>query len=753
MIIIYPLEVNTRTNFDQILINLGYIIDESMKECNVFKERPKSKEQSVKLGGKRPDYVIYKSGTDQPICIVEAKKIGENLEDALEQAIDYAKTIDVPLAFATNDSYFLAYHVIEDKILKIDGAEVQQFLDEKTLLNFIDHGAEITINPVSDSLSKEEILTIFKNVNKLLRKEGLRTGQERFSAISDLLFLKLLNDNTNAAEFMGNRFLEIDDKYSWDNLISKSEEQIVDFLNDSIRGRLIEKYGDIFDNQFVIKKPIILKEVLTLLDPIDLSSTSSDVKGDAFEFFLKNITNGNKDLGEYYTPRHIIKQIVSLVDPKYGDKVYDPFCGTGGFLTESFKHLSLKSNMEDTKIRKTIKQDSIYGREISSTARIAKMNMILFGDGNTNIEQMDTLENPIKNKFDIAISNIPYSQKSEYGSLYKIKSDNADAICVQHMWDSLKEDGKLAVIVPDTFLYESGVIEEVRKGIMNNSKYISVVSLPRGVFNPYTPTKTSVLIAEKSKGNKMDFLYNYVVDNDGFELGARRRPLGGESDLRDLRTYYEDKVINHPKSNVVPRNEIDWNSLSLLAYDYMEDIPSNLNDSIYLGDHIYEPEIKRLESTDVDEYAVLQISQTGATITDVFDNDGGHHKHKVVNEGDIVFNPHRINIGSIATIPNLHTTMVVSPIYEIFRIDDALLDPYFITTLLKTDIYKRIINHYAIGGARSIFKFDQLKKVKIPTINLELEEKVINISNDINEALERKNKAQEILISVIDDMF
>src|SRR5699024_839611 len=266
-----------------------------------------------------------------PICIVEAKKVGENLEEALEQAIDYCEKLGAPLAFATNDSFLIAYHVIEKKILKIDGAEIQQFLNEKILLDFVEQGAEITLNPVSENLTKEEVLAIFKRVNRLLRKEGLRTGQERFSAISDLLFLKLLNDKSDAAEFAGNRFLEIDDKYSWDNLIIKEDDEIVDFLNDSIRGRLIDKYGEIFNNQFVIKKPEILKEVLELLDPIDLSSTNSDIKGDAFEFFLKNITNGVKDLGEYYTPRHIIKQIINLVDPKYGDKIYDPFCGTGGF--------------------------------------------------------------------------------------------------------------------------------------------------------------------------------------------------------------------------------------------------------------------------------------------------------------------------------------------------------------------------------------------------------------------------------------
>src|SRR5699024_5889134 len=145
--------------------------------------------------------------------------------------------------------------------------------------------------------------------------------------------------------------------------------------------------------------------------------TISAIKADSFVFFLKNITTGVKVLGEYYTPRHIIKQIINLVDPIYGDKIYDPFCGTGGFVIESLKNLSLKSDMQDTIVIRKVKQYSIYGIKISSTARIAIMNMILFGDGSTNIEQLGTLEHSIKESFDIAISNIPYSQESEYGHL------------------------------------------------------------------------------------------------------------------------------------------------------------------------------------------------------------------------------------------------------------------------------------------------------------------------------------------------
>src|SRR5699024_1787177 len=152
----------------------------------------------------------------------------ENLEEALEQAIDYCEKLRAPLAFATNDYFLIAYHVIEKKVLKIDGAEIQQFLNEKILLDFVEQGAEITLNPVSENLTKEEVLAILKRVNRLLRKEGLRTGLERFSAISDLIFMKLLNDKSDAAEFVGNRSLKIDDKSSYYNLIIKIDNEKVD---------------------------------------------------------------------------------------------------------------------------------------------------------------------------------------------------------------------------------------------------------------------------------------------------------------------------------------------------------------------------------------------------------------------------------------------------------------------------------------------------------------------------------------------
>lgn len=167
------------------------------------------------------------------------------------------------------------------------------------------------------------------------------------------------------------------------------------------------QYGDIFNTFFSIKKPTTLRSVLNQIDPINLTATDTDVKGDAFEYFLKTVTNGNKDLGEYFTPRHIARTMVNLVKPMHGETIYDPFCGTGGFLLEAFKYLSLRTDSSNQTLMTWLKNEALYGREITSTARITKMNMILFGDGHTNIEQVDSLENPVDEEYNIVLSNIP----------------------------------------------------------------------------------------------------------------------------------------------------------------------------------------------------------------------------------------------------------------------------------------------------------------------------------------------------------
>jgi len=773
-----PLEPYTRKLIEDKLSLLKYNMDEMDLNCNVYRERAKMEYQDSLLQGKNPDFIIYKTGTDIPLAVIEAKRLGVTLEQAVNQAIDfYAKPLNIPIVFVFNGASFYACSQNKEPI-KIDKIEISDFVDEETLLELIDNNFEIETVPTGFSLTKEELLSVFKKANNLLRKAGLRDGYERFSAFSDLLFLKLKNDFDDYG-LIANSKIDIDKVCNWEKLISKTPKrmgeenfsfensEVKSYLEDSIKPKLREKYGDVFENSLNINDEKILIELLELIDDIDFTAVDTDIKGDAFEFFLRNVTNGNKDLGEYYTPRHIVKMIVNLLNPKVGDKIYDSCCGTGGFLLECFKHLLKNSNIDDPEVKRVIREESIYGRELTSTARISKMNMILFGDGHSNIVQMDSLSKPVIEEYDLAISNIPYSQKVENGNLYPFPSEKGDSVFVQHLWQSVKKGKTMAVVLPDTFLYDDGDVKDCREWIMKNSSEVIVISLPRGVFNPYTPTKTSVLIAKKRteeearRNQHFATAYLYVVRNDGFELGAKRRPLKGLSDCNKfLMDYNKDKTlrtVKEPDSVEVTYEQLDSNSFNLFPFEYMEHLPDVSDETLltHIGKYIYEKtDMFNLEDykNNEEEVVILSVTKNGIYINEICSAEEmceKSQKYKKVCKGDIVYNPHRVNIGSIGVVPQLHKNMYVPQIYPVFKIKDNYdISPYFITNFLKKRDYQVIINDYCLGGARANLKLDWLSKIKfIEPTDTEKEK-----FNSLSVKLERSHKKYLDLLKEISNV-
>ena len=315
----FPLEPHTRSQIDLRLSNLNWILDQKDKNCNVFQEQPKTEEQFKLLKGKVPDYVLYESGTDRPIAVIEAKRPGGDLNKAIGQAIErYAQPLQIPIVFAFNDTFVTAHHVFQNKSLKIDGEELQDFIDHRTTLRFVNEGAEILSTPKGLNFSREELLIVFKKINNLLRKEGLRDGYERFSAFAEILFLKFIDEFSQINKKSGKPLLS--DRYLWRNFFEKyknDDAELFDFVSSSVWKKLQNEFGEIFSQEFTIKKPKILKSILNEINPINLTATDTDVKGDAFEYFLKTVTNGNKDLGEYFTPRHIVRTMVNIINPDF----------------------------------------------------------------------------------------------------------------------------------------------------------------------------------------------------------------------------------------------------------------------------------------------------------------------------------------------------------------------------------------------------------------------------------------------------
>lgn len=586
-----PLEAETRLLIDRSLENLGWKF--KGKNKNVFVEQPRTEKERKKLGGKRPDYVLYSTDSDKPLIVIEAKKKGSRIDIALEQGIGYARVLEAPLVFATDGVYCKAFHTGANRTPILNGEEIDEFIREALALRYLNDYEVNTVSP-KVQYDRKELIRIFDEANNMLRGEGLRAGIERFGEFANILFLKLISESEQIKRESGIK-TKFDLACSWDSIKQIPISTRIEYINKTVYDKLNALYDTDIFTPLQIRDASILKEIMEKLDPLMLTDVDSDVKGDAFEYFLKASTSTKNDLGEYFTPRHIVKTMVRLVNPQIGETVYDPFCGTGGFLIESFRHIY--NNMARTEANlKALRKSTVYGNEITNTARITKMNMILAGDGHSNIEMKDSLANPIDgtstytdengvvhhNGFDIVLANMPYSQKTKHGNLYDLPSTNGDSVCVQHCMkaiNSAAENGRMALVVPEGFLFRKD-LTKTREYLLENCQLQSIISLPQGVFLPYTGVKTDIIYATnvnkkiKASKKKKNFWY-FDVKSDGYTLDNHRRKLDTSSDLAKYEEYRkldEEQASEMMKVGfeIIPLSKVCENSYVLVGSRYRE---------------------------------------------------------------------------------------------------------------------------------------------------------------------------------------
>jgi type I restriction enzyme M protein len=566
-----PLESTTRIKINNWLTNLGWNINEDQPDCNCFTERARTVAENKKLKGNKPDYVLYNT-QNQPIAVIEAKRPGESLEKALKQAIDkYARPLQVSIVFITDGLFVQAYHVIEMDYLYYNSEMVTEFLSQKRTELFINGGSKI-FSEKKVVHSKVELIKIFQDANDILRKDGLSEGKERFTEFTNLLFLKLVSDIEKQREDIG-EVRRLEEIYCWDTFKDKSANELLKYINSIVLPRFDKEYNhtsDIFNKKLLINKAENLKDIVDKISRIgNLLDTNSDIKGDAFEYFLKNSISVGNDLGEYFTPRHIVKLMVELIDLKFGEKVYDPCCGTGGFLIEAFKNIKkkCKQTKENTQV---LEKNTVFGREISTTSRIAKMNMIIIGDGHNNIEQKDSLEFPVKEKYDVVLSNYAFSQKTNYSSFYNFTTSDANPIFLKHIFDSLTINGRCAVVVPEGLLFDNNKeYIRIRRLLLEETNIEAIIRLNSFVFKPYTGQPTSIIIFKK--GEKTKNVWFFDVEEDGFKkTGSKKgRRKIAKDDLVLLRQIWKDKLETE-KSFFVDLKRIIDNEYKLSMGTYLK---------------------------------------------------------------------------------------------------------------------------------------------------------------------------------------
>lgn len=567
------------------------------------------------------------------------------------------------------------------------------------------------------------------------------------------------------------------EKYAWDKLFDTkvTATEMLSLYSEAIESmeknpNIPQLFRDIFKNAYL---PYRSAETLKLfLKTIgEFEYTHSEKLGDAFEYLL-SVMGSQGDAGQFRTPRHIIDFLVAIIDPDKGETILDPACGTAGFLISAYKHILLKhtkANKEGLNIyeynklekkpfnnlgdqltpddRKKLIQN-FAGYDISpDMVRLSLVNLYLHGFSDPHINEYDTLssEDRWNESFDVVLANPPFM--SPKGGIrphkkFTISSNRSEVLFVDYIAEHLNPKGKAGIIVPEGVIFQSGkAYKDLRKMLVENYLY-AVVSLPAGVFNPYSGVKTSILLMDKALAKQRNEILFVKIDNDGYNLGAQRTAVKGSQLEEAIALTHEfvasgeipDSLIAH----AVLRTEIAANgdyNLSGERYKITIDKESafewkeigELVDLIKDGDWI--------ESKDQSESGIRLIQTGNVGIGEFKDKDD---KARFIDEetfnrlncteifpDDVLVSRLPDPVGRACLVPNLNSKMITAVDCSIIRFNQKKILPTLFVYYTKSEKYYEYVAPYLTGSSRSRISRKNLEKVKIPLPPLSIQEEIV----------------------------
>ena len=347
------------------------------------------------------------------------------------------------------------------------------------------------------------------------------------------------------------------------------------------------------DAIFKVPTPVMLDKIVTAMDEIYEKMEqlrSEDVRGDIYEYLLSKLATAGVN-GQFRTPRHIIKMMVEMMDPKADDLICDPACGTSGFLVESSEYLRKKKKAEvlfNAKNKEHYMNHMFHGYDMDRTMlRIGAMNMMTHGVSNPNIEYRDSLsdQNEDKGKYSLILANPPFKGSLDYdivsADLLKVcKTKKTELLFLTLFVRMLKTGGRCACIVPDGVLFGSSKAhKDIRKAIVEEQRLEAVISMPSGVFKPYAGVSTAILIFTKTGHGGTDKVWFYDMKADGRSLDDKRSEVK-ENDIPDIIARFKNLEAENDRKRTdqsffVEKQEIVDNAydLSINKYKEIEYIP------------------------------------------------------------------------------------------------------------------------------------------------------------------------------------
>ena len=342
------------------------------------------------------------------------------------------------------------------------------------------------------------------------------------------------------------------------------------------------------DAIFKVPTPVMLDKIVTAMDEIYEKMEqlrSEDVRGDIYEYLLSKLATAGVN-GQFRTPRHIIKMMVEMMDPKADDLICDPACGTSGFLVESSEYLRKKKKAEvlfNAKNKEHYMNHMFHGYDMDRTMlRIGAMNMMTHGVSNPNIEYRDSLsdQNEDKEKYSLILANPPFKGSLDYdivsADLLKVcKTKKTELLFLTLFVRMLKTGGRCACIVPDGVLFGSSKAhKDIRKAIVEEQRLEAVISMPSGVFKPYAGVSTAILIFTKTGHGGTDKVWFYDMKADGRSLDDKRSEVK-ENDIPDIIARFKNLEAENDRKRTdqsffVEKQEIVDNAYDLSINKYKE---------------------------------------------------------------------------------------------------------------------------------------------------------------------------------------
>ncbi len=566
--------------------------------------------------------------------------------------------------------------------------------------------------------------------------------------ITYALMYKFMNDiDDQAAALGGRRTYFTDDyaKYNWHELMKPGLEahDQLELYRQAIQGMsknpgLPPLFREIYQNAFLpFNSPNVLRLFLEEINKFNHGD--SDDIGDAYEYLL-SITGAQGDVGQFRTPRHIIKFIVEAVGPTKDDTVLDPAVGTAGFLIAAYNHVKSQhdgkdgqGNANDEKRLTADELEKLHhnyrGFDIDPTmVRTASVNMYLHGFTSPDIRNHDSLssEDYWNDRYDVILANPPFMTPKggiQPHKKFSISANRAEVLFVDYIASHLKPTGRAGVIVPEGIIFQSGkAYKELRKNLVENYLY-AVISLPSGVFMPYTGVKTSILLLDKEFAKQRDEILFIDIKHVGVSLGATARKIDDNDMPKALDLIKAFKAGAEIVSSPLAFNARKHDIRSSVTYD--------LRQSLYRK---YDAKDHEIEFVELKEVASIKKGKSSSTKT----NPGEYPLILTAAEaktaeyydfdGDGVAVPLISSLGhGKAEIKRIHRAKgqfaLANLLCFIEPLDRDKLDPNFLFHVLNAS--KKSMAHLMSGAANVSMNISDVERFKIPLPSIETQREIV----------------------------